>query len=339
MSDDESEFSYKAKACLLTYYLPDMTIKEFYGKTRNRLVGRCFTMSKETCPTTDTSHYHLYVHSPKQMEHKQSYWIVDGVLPDIRPNTATGTGYGIARDRGHFYVECIHKIDHVSEYTNYRWEKYPVPVKASWILTLWKQHKIHTYRVEECLKYYRSATRNTLEIINIALQHERTQQAARIEAERAAALALQDKPFKDYPIIECWKHQYTLTLHRYKFLIVSGPTRIGKSNLIRSHFPDAFVHNDVINWTGYDPTQHTAIMFEDIPGWTEMVSVTHKVMFQAGGVVSVHTSPTNVNHIVIDLTAKPMIILTNDTQHFLWPNYARANSFHLEIDSPTWVEE
>jgi len=335
-----TSYHLKAKAALFTYYLPDMTLPELLTKLDDQLDGKFWTVNKETCPETGTSHYHLYVHSNTQMDHDLNpMWLVDGVLPDCNPNTTTGSGYMKAVCRGHFYVECRHKIDHITQLSNFPWEKYPVPVCANWIISLWKQHKIRSDRANECLNFYRSATKYWLDVVNLALQYERSQQQAIATEERQAQVAKLARPFKTYRIVTDWQYQYTVALMRYSFLLISGPTRLGKTTYAASLYPDAFVHNDSIDWTGYHAAKHTAVIFEDIPQWFDYVAK-NKVLFQASKCVKVHTSATNCYAMEVDLTAKPLIILTNEPipdYHDMY-DYLKQNSFHLHITEPTWID-
>jgi len=333
-------YQIKARAVLLTYYLPDMTLPVLIDKLAKQLDGKFWTINKEQCPTTGTFHYHLYVHASNQMDHEITYWNVDNVQPDCNPNTTSGSGFMTACCRGHFYVECRYKIDHITQLSNFPWEHYPVPVKPAWIITLWKQHKIDSAVVSDCLHFYRTATKHWLDIVNIALQYERTKSRDEYHANRKRVLEQTHTPYNDYPIISDWKSQYSLILPRYKFLVVSGPSNLGKTGLIMSHFPNAFVHSDSINWIGYDHTIHSAIIFDDIRDWYDYV-ITHKVLFQASArQITVHSSPTNCNALKIDVAGKPFIILTNQPLAQTASSdvsYINSNSFSLDIDSQTFA--
>jgi len=337
----DSTYHIKAKSFLLTYYVDEQPLPSFVDKLSKQLDGRFYTVASEICPTTDRFHIHLYVHASTQMDMAVTYWNVDGVQPDCMPNTTTGSGFWNACCRGHFYVECRHKIDHVTQHSNYPWETYRVPIKAQWIIGLWKGHKILTSRVRECLDFYRSATRYWLDVIHLALQYERTVAREAFHAKRQRVLEPTLAPFKSYPELEKFKLQYDLVLHRYKFLCVTGETNLGKTRLLLSHYPSAFVHDGAIDWTGYDPSQHTAIFVQDIRNWWDYV-LTHKPLFQANSRnIKVHTSPTNCHSITIDVCAVPIIVITNDPVPQDLPDsdllYIVSNSVELTISSVTYL--
>lgn len=337
-----SEYHIKAKACLLTYYLPDMTLPVILDKLSSQLEGRKWTINKESCPTTGTFHYHLYVHSTTtQMDHDISYWNVDGVTPDCSPNKLTGSGYQIAVDRGHFYVECRHKIGHVTQLTNYEWGHCYI-VRVGWIEALWKRKKIHTRDVIPCTDYYMCSNKRIRENVTLALQYERTQQRKAFLEQRTAALAPLRQSFNQYEELETFKSQFTDVLPRYKFLVIQGPSLMGKTSLVTHHYPDAFQHKAACDWTNYDPNIHTAIVFDDIPEWWSLI-FNNKPLFQSNcESFKVHTSATNCYAKEIDAVAKPIIICTNDTSltnlSFSQVNYLNENMIVLHIDTPTFGE-
>lgn len=349
-------FQVKCKAALFTWHLDDQPLTTFIKKCDAQLKNKSYTASKEHSPTTledpdPQTHFHIYVHAKNQMDHPITYWNVDGKQPDCSPNTTTGSAALGAVCRGHFYVECRHKIGHLDQQTNFPWESYPVPVKTTWIIALWRQHKIATEDVPACLNFYRAATKYYLEVVNLALQYERTTARDAFHMARALTLEGNRMPYLTFGQVSKWKHQFNHSLMRYKFLVVSGASRTGKTGLINDLYPDAFVHEDVIDWTGYDSTKHSAIVYQDVHEWYKYV-ITHKSLFQANSrLVKVHTSPTNCHSITVDVAAKPMIFTTNEdifemacgmyyvempTSH---RDYIEANCCHLQVKFPTYLGE
>ena len=336
--DSENEarvFTLKCKAMLLTYYLLNMPLQTFISKIIDRLEGKSWTANKEICPSTidddePTTHYHVYIHSRKQMEHLLTFWNVDGVQPDCSQNKITGSGFATARDRGHFYVECRHKIGHETQDSNY-----PVftcyAVKQVWIMALWQRKKILTSNVIECCNYYLCNTQRAIQIINLALQYERTVRRDR----QCALIATPHKyPFKVYTQILDFKLQFVMKQDRYKFLIVTGPTNLGKTKLVKHNFPGAYSHDSVIDWSGYDPTIHTAVIFDDVPNWPDYI-LENKTLFQSNhGSYTVQGSATNCYSMKVDLRHIPLIICTND---MCWDTYIEPNSLYIDVTLPTWV--
>lgn len=334
----EKPFDIKAKAMLLTYYLGDVTLPWILDKLSSQLSGKYYTINKELCPKTGTHHYHMYVHSHNQMEHTTAYWAIDDILPNCQQNKITGSGYEVAKNRGHFYVECRHKIGHITQLTTYPWGECYI-VRQAWIMALWSHKKILTSHVKQCLNCYMCGTRRAFEIIEIALQYERQQKRKKLHDARTAWLTPTKHPFHTYIELENFKSHFDDILLRYKFLVVSGPTRLGKTELIRHHYPDAFEHKGSVDWTGYDPIEHSAVIFDDIKHWWDYV-ILNKPLFQCNcEAYKVHTSATNCYSVEIDLAAKPLIITTNAIPYESASSdylYLKENWFLLELDSPTW---
>lgn len=338
MSD--KPFDIKAKGMLLTWYLGDVTLPFILDKLASQLVGKYYTINKESCPKTGTYHYHMYVHSHNQMDHTTAYWAIDDVLPNCQQNKINGSGYEVAKNRGHFYVECRYKIGHITQLSNYPWGECYI-VRQAWIMSLWSSKKIHTHLVDECLKFYMCGTKRAFEIIEIALQYERTQKRKLVHEARKEQLQPTKHPFKLYPQIENFKEQFDYIEHRYKFLVVVGPSRLGKTELMRSHFPEAFEHKGSVDWTGYDPVDHSAIIFDDVPKFWDYI-IQNKPLFQSNCEgYKVHTSATNCYSKEIDNAAKPIIITTNEIPYESPSSdylYLKDNWILLELNSPTWAD-
>lgn len=334
-------FTVKCKAMLLTYYLPDMTLPDLLAKLDDQLQGKKYTINKERCPLTDTLHYHLYVHSNKQMEHQITYWTVDGVQPDVSQNFITGSGYAVARDRGHFYVECKFKTGHITQLSNYPWGTCYI-VRQSWIEALWRRCKIKSSVMIDALYYYMCATRRMIEIVNLALQYERSQSRKAFIEERNTVLQTQMTSFNVYQELESFKSQFETIKSRYQFLIIQGTSGLGKTHLIKHHYPTAYVHDCAIDWSTYNSCEHEAIIFDDIPEWWNLV-FNNKVMFQSNcEKYKVHGSATNCHAIDIELVAKPLIICTNDQSPdnltHSQINYLNENMIVLHISSKTFLD-
>ena len=87
----------------------------------------------------------------------------------------------------------------------------------------------------------------------------------------AAALCAARRPFRDFPVLDGWKEQYTRDDFRYKFLVIVGCTRSGKTQLARGLFPNPFV--DVVEDSDLPcldglvvagPGRHGALVFDNV---------------------------------------------------------------------------
>jgi hypothetical protein len=376
VSDDESdgeqdpgeatpEFKVKAKAILLTYNeLP-------YGidieRVRAALESSLFignTIRWSICLERGSRvHIHAYLESRKQyhttLKHftltipageahevpDQEYgpWPMNkdpyigdyvAVPSDCQSNTTSGSGYRPAANRGHFYVQCRYKNTHIAQINNYE-AGHDFSVKTEWMKTLWDQQKIDDDRILPGAGFYRCCTPALEGLVRHSVSKRRMEVKAEKRVQRINQLAAMKNPHRTYSIIEAWREQYNKIDFRYKFLILWGPTRTGKTELARSLFDSPFEHRDSVCWTGYDEDKHDGILFDDVKLVYSYVSE-NRSLYQAGGWVCVHTSPTNQNAIDIDVTQKPIVITTNAQPLGDW---ILGNAYVVHIDAHTWLEE
>ena len=138
---------------------------------------------------------------------------------------------------------------------------------------------------------------------------------------------------KPFPVIDKWLEQYKKTWFRYTFLILWGPSKMGKTELARSYFKNPFEHRDNVCWTGYDDERHDAIIFDDVKCVYRYIRE-NRALFQGCDCAVVQTSATNVYARTIDVAQKPIVVTTNDRP---WgDDWIRANSVQVEINEPTY---
>ena len=86
-------------------------------------------------------------------------------------------------------------------------------------------------------------------------------------------LAKGQKPFRVYPDIEEWKEQYGTEMYRYKFLVLVGPSRMGKTQLAR-HLLEPAVDGEILEVncaSGEEPglrrfqwSRHKLVLFDEV---------------------------------------------------------------------------
>lgn len=330
---NHKDYKIKCGAILLTYNdesVAEMTPADMMVALAPQLetVSR-YSIGKEMGART---HFHVYVESKKQFDHKLDYWTVNGKMPsDVKTNQIKGSGARRSRDRGHFYCVCTYKNTHLAETNNYR-PAHDYEVNLQWISALWAQGKIDYPDVIPCAAFYNCLTPNFSNKVRIC-------QATNLKAEKDEACLQRQKrlkasrcEFKTYAIATEWRAQYDSEADRYKFLVVHGPSRLGKSHLVYSWFKKPFLHKDHVCWLDY-PDDCDALIFEDVDDIGSYIE-RNKSMFQASGVVKVNSSPTDQWAFPVDLTQKPIIITTNNFQGTRWID---SNSYFLDLKEITWV--
>jgi hypothetical protein len=261
--------------------------------------------------------------------HRSYFTVDDKIVNNITVNQAKRGRMGL--DRGHFYVVCPFKNTHIRSGTNYH-PGTDYGVETKWVQDWWRQGKID--KVTECAGMYKCLTPHLNGMVmasNLVIQKKQAEAAV---AARQAALQSAFLLFKTYPEITEWMEQYKTVKARYKFLILAGPSMTGKTRLAMQLMSNPWHHKGSINWVGYNHTDHTHIIFDDIHNIRDYIMMS-KMLFQGSGSFTVNTSATNCYAQEIDTVNKPLIVCTND---YTWTDWILANSVMVLISSPTWFE-
>ena len=335
-------FKVKAKAILLTYNeLPEnMTIDRLLEALHNSgFIDK--TLRWSICLEQGSRvHAHAYFEAKKQYDcllnhfkliippgdaHNGDY---ESIPSDCQSNSKTGSSFRPAANQGHFYVQCRYKNTHIAKRNNYGAGK-EFSVKTDWVQKLWQQQKIHDDQVLACAGYYRCCTAAFESLVRFSCNKRRVEMKAEKRKERVATLNAMKTPHKQYPRIDDWLEQYKEVAFRYNFLILWGPSKMGKTELARSYFQNPFEHRDAVCWAGYDEDKHDVIIFDDVKMIYKYISE-NRALFRAGGLATVQTSATNMHAMDVDVTQKPIIVTTNERpiERATW---IEANSVQLEI--------
>ena len=146
--------------------------------------------------------------------------------------------------------------------------------------------------------------------------------------------------------VEEWKKELTAISDRKKFLVLNGPSRLGKTQFAYDVFG---AHCTLeVNCAGashpplrnFDPSVHKAIIFDEAP--ISMI-LGYRRLFQAPNAhVIIGQSPTNQSCYPVYLNDTALIICTNNW-HLELPaqteshaNEIRANMVFLQVAGPMW---
>lgn len=108
------------------------------------------------------------------------------------------------------------------------------------------------------------------------------------------------QPWKEYAMVTMWQQQYRQMRVRYGFLVLDGPSRMGKTQFARSlsQAPGGVLEINMagaakVDMRAYDALVHDLLLFDECePG----AVLENKKLFQAGGgPVSLQTSATNLH--------------------------------------------
>lgn len=258
--------------------------------------------------------------------------LYDKPVSDVQCNRARGHSFGTSVDRTHFYCQCKYKDGLIGSWTNYT-AGVDFVVKTQWCLNLWQTLKITDDRIIPCMAYYKCCTPAAIAMVNATVSARRREEHQE-DTERDIALRQLEKGFKDYDIIPVFKSYFDEHRHRYRFLVIVGPSLVGKSTFAANIFKNAFEHNSVMAWADYDHKKHDGIIFNDVHDIYGYICRT-KALFQCNKIMTVQTSPTNAYAIEVNLIAKPIVITYEYPPTSPW---ILANADILDVDEKMYID-
>ena len=129
---------------------------------------------------------------------------------------------------------------------------------------------------------------------------------------------------------------------RYKFLVIAGDSRTGKSVFAQALFKNPFVMNSGFNFANFQPGVHDGIVLNDIRDIATKVSE-YRCLFQSAGTSTLGDSRTNCYAIQVDTTRTPICVTINKESQFeilKKLEWVRQNSFLIDCaDRKMHVED
>ena len=307
----------------------------------------------EHAAITSRAHLHAYVswHDPQKptIDHRTTdAWVFKDVRPRVDINKEKRGPHEWLRStqHGHFYVQ-VKKQGTVYATTNYPpWTGVWSP-EAWWVTSLWKTHKLDHDDFLALSAQLRDghAQRKTQVEAVIATEtfykHAKEQQAA------LEALAQRELPVKPlHHDIERWMMHFEELDDRYKFLVLCGPSRTGKSRLARSLYGYSrtlvvdILNADHPNLKSYRRGHHRAILLDEMKSPAFIVNNKKALQSHIDGAELGH-SPTQQYVYNAFLWRTPFIITTNNfdltSLSATDRDWVLANSVAVCISSPVWA--
>ena len=329
-------------------------IMEHADKVRSSLGASDWAICMEVCPEvyalqgTLQVHFHMFLRSPNWMSLRRAAWMhLDGA----GPNVARAVG-GLAASRaqgnwsGYFYC-CVDKDGHLFHRANRRPFK-DFLVNASWILNLVQARKLCVEKAKALVRQCVSGAYRTLQELRL--------QDDLLEAEALAEekLAIQDhlhkqlSTWKTFSVVQTWQAQYASILQRYKFLILSGPSRMGKTVFARSLCDPSKQVLEVNCASGREPDlrayrirTHDLILFDEIEA--PAVAAQRKLFQAPAAEVQLGCSATNCHSYTVWTHRRKFVLATNNWASSLKcvsaadREWIAANSLLLNVDAPMWL--
>ena len=331
----KKEFRLRSKAFMLTFnsvkfYGDASTWETFMAWVRERAkVAHATQWSaamEKSLHSADERRVHLHVYfswlGPKATgvnARNTNDWVFAGVRPRVDVNNENRGPYLWlkATQRGHFYCS-VQKTGAIFNSTIYPpWGGFWVP-EISWVVSLWKQHKLDHDRYLQLSALLRDGhDRRRASVAAV----QATEQVNTFAKERALARELilaKSRPFKVLsPAVECWKMAYEEVEERYQMLVFHGPSQTGKSRLARSLFGEDRTlvvdvqHAEHPDLRGFRRHQHRAIVLDEVASPSFIVSNKKVLQAHVDGAI-LGQSATQLYTYEVFLWRVPIMLTTNN---------------------------
>lgn len=267
-------------------------------------------------------HIHMYwsYGSQPQVLGPRERWRFGYSVPLLVPNKRSGRHNRAAIAQGHFYCQAD-KIGAVSRDTNCP-KHTKLMVKPGWVQELFAMRKMSERSFIRELLAARGRARGLIE--DLRWQKQLLQTESMHERSRAAqaAFAKTARPFKVVAAVEEWRAQYERgpdgqpapRRGRYKFLVLTGPSQVGKSMFAQQLFPPCHqcfcLGQTEPDLRHYDMDQHRSICCEEVE--PKMV-LANRLLFQAGmQIVTLAQSKCQQHAFSVFVHGVPFILCSND---------------------------
>ena len=223
------------------------------------------------------------------------------------------------------------------------------PVQGQWVMSLLQAGKVTAADARQLIFRVAHGVTRLLADLDVV---ERELEVTRVRAAQQAvqeALAPRLHSWRSLPPVEAWDASYAELKERYEFLVLDGPSRMGKTAFARSKCPAGQRILEINCAAGGEPDlrpykhgHHGLILCDEIEA--EAVAAQRK-LFQAGtAFVQLGTSPTNI-HVYMVFVHRVRIVcasnnwlaslarLTEDDRAWI-----EKNSIYVRCDAPLWEE-
>ena len=273
---------------------------------------------------------------------------LDGALPHCVTGMSASRSRSTSGNAGLFYVQAPKRgsiFTHGSKqpFTGY-------PVSATWILNMLQGGKITPLVAKDLV--LRTVSGATRALAEIRLAEEAGQQAAIMRAQDEARRGLQRtrKPWRRIPLVEKWLEQYEELHDRYRFLVLEGPSSVGKTVYARTLAPRSretlelnCAGNTALDLRSFRREEHGAILFDEIS--PAQVASQRKLFQACCAKVQLGLSPTGQHVYSVFLHRVRLICCSNDWTRKLQQEpedvqeWLNANSNFVLVDGPLWQED
>ena len=356
-NDGQKDFRLRGTSCLFTYNSPLFLVsvaREVWVAFSAFLAGLSF-VSRWTATVEQSLHSlddgRVHLHAFVEFDHAVDWtslalMVFRGSRPDAKPTRARGADQRETINQGHFYVWAWKQGTLFVQTSGWEpWVHYPV--KGWWIDSLWTARKLSHANYLEYAAHVRVGFINRQRHVDAIIEAERAANLKKRQQSVALRLAPMCTQFKGEVVhaLAPWRAQYQADALRYKFLVLRGGSRTGKSTFAKAlgnicGFGRCFVQT-VQNAVAPDLKQfandeHGYILFDNVNDMEFVLS--QRALFQANN--DMHTlgdSKTGIYAYQVWLYKVP-IVVTVDLSAYWEPSepWIKANCFDLFLPGPCY---
>ena len=271
-----------------------------------------------------------------------------GTKPHCNHYTASLARKGRAASYATMYYCSVNKVGQVFSKASCQPHK-DYPVNAEWAWTLLAADKITSVTArEEFIKGKKNLTRHLANLDAYETELAARTMAAEIAAKNVKIEATKKKMVK-LPAVTAWMEQIRAVSDRKKFLVLNGPSRLGKTQFAVGLA--GAKRTLEVNCAGashpplrnFDPKVHNCVIFDEA---SPRMVLQYRRLFQAPNCqVIIGQSPTNQSSYPVYLNDTALVVCSN-TWHLELPALAeadrcwlQANMVYVEVKERLWVDE
>ena len=277
-------------------------------------------VSLELCPETFIKgklrvHVHLALKRVDRLWYRSQE---DLELLGSKPHITLASGGSRKRARftdwsAFYYVVCP-KIGSILTHSSQRAFK-DLLVNPEWVWHLLQQHKMElTVARDEIIRTSKNTKRH-LENLDI-LEKELSARSLRVEIkEKETQIAQVRSAFRVLPEVTSWLHVLTVVADRRKFLVLDGPSRMGKTAFTVSLVPAGralevnCANVEYPPLRGFRTSAHSLVLFDE--GSMSMVLGNRRLNQSPNVPVAIGISPTNMCAYDVYLNNVALVVCTN----------------------------
>lgn len=291
-------------------------------------------------------HLHAWVMLPQMRRTTCALLLNDFMFMDSVPHNSNfrmqHTRGGGAKFAGSFYVS-VSKIGSLfSTSTKEMFADYPV--SPAWITSLLAARKLDWDTAEHLYVQSVQNVEHNLKGVQIMKQYHKLQEIKEKRLRLERVIRGSQRPFKRIEDVEVWDRQYDEVKDRYKFLVLDGKSRTGKSRFAANRTsPEKFLNVDCSSATEpdlrcFDRDKHEVVLFDE--GSPDLVLRVKKLAQASIDEVRLGQSATNINSYVVWFHRVKLIVASNvwaaSVKHCTPEDqeWLAANSVYVWVDGP-----